>query len=67
MTSLPEIPCRICGNPTKMHGTKLCDRCWELEFRIKRDPKLARQILDSIPGIDADLPTAEDVRGILKP
>jgi hypothetical protein len=40
-----EVPCRICGNQTPMLGTKLCDRCWELESRIKHDPELARKIL----------------------
>lgn len=28
-----------------MLGTKRCDRCWELETRIKRDPYLAVLIL----------------------
>lgn len=28
-----------------MRGTKRCDRCWELEKRIKADPDLARAIL----------------------
>jgi hypothetical protein len=39
------VGCRICNAPTRMFGTKLCDRCWELETRIKHDPELARQIL----------------------
>jgi len=43
--SLPTVPCRICGKPTPMLGTKLCDRCWELETRIRHDPEIARKIL----------------------
>jgi hypothetical protein len=31
-----------------MLGTKLCDGCWELETRIKDDPKIARKILDTV-------------------
>jgi hypothetical protein len=41
------ISCRICGGDTTMKGTKLCDRCWELEKRISMDKDLARKILDS--------------------
>ena len=37
--------CRVCGCETAMLGTKLCDRCWELERRIHADPELARHIL----------------------
>jgi hypothetical protein len=29
------IPCRICGKPTRMLGTKLCDGCWEVEHRLE--------------------------------
>lgn len=25
------IPCKMCGEPTDMHGTKLCNPCWELD------------------------------------
>jgi hypothetical protein len=39
------IPCRLCGGPTTMPGTRLCDRCWELERRVQADPELARKIL----------------------
>ncbi len=37
--------CALCGTITRMTGTKRCNSCWELERRIKLDPKLARQIL----------------------
>lgn len=39
------IPCGLCWRPTVMLGTKRCDRCYELESRIKGDPALARKIL----------------------
>jgi len=43
----PEfIPCQICGEPTRMLGTKRCDRCWELETRVRMNPELARKILE---------------------
>ena len=29
------IPCRFCGRPTPMLGTKLCDGCWEIDMRIR--------------------------------
>jgi hypothetical protein len=38
------VPCELCGDPTPMTGTKRCDRCWELERRIKSDPELAKRI-----------------------
>lgn len=42
------VKCRICKTPTPMLGSKLCDRCWELETRIKMDPEIARKILRSL-------------------
>jgi hypothetical protein len=39
------IKCRLCGGNTTMLGTKLCDRCWELETRIQSDMELAEKIL----------------------
>lgn len=39
------IPCGICGTSTPMLGTRRCDRCYELETRIRDQPELARQIL----------------------
>lgn len=35
-----------------MLGTKLCDRCWELEKRITSDPAIARKILAALPEND---------------
>lgn len=40
------IPCRICGEKTPMLGTKLCDRCWELESRILAAPCYAVKIIN---------------------
>lgn len=38
-------PCKWCGEETPMIGTKSCDRCWELNTRILRSPKLAAKML----------------------
>lgn len=48
-------PCEICQTNAGGIGTKRCDRCWELETRIKRDPELASKILASLT------PTSPDV------
>lgn len=46
MNNEPEtVPCRLCGEPTYMKNTKLCDRCYELVTRIHGDPEMARRIL----------------------
>jgi len=42
------VECRLCGSPTQMKGTKLCDRCWELETRIKANVILAKKIIASL-------------------
>lgn len=39
------ISCELCDNLTTMLGTKRCDRCWELESRIKQDLDLAKRII----------------------
>ena len=39
------VACGLCSTPTTKLGTKRCDRCWELETRIKADPTLAARIL----------------------
>jgi hypothetical protein len=43
----PTVPCTLCGTPTPMTATKLCTRCWELSRRIRRDPELARQLVNA--------------------
>jgi hypothetical protein len=40
-----EVPCVTCGKPTSDLGTKRCDRCWEIHWRIEQDPKLALKVL----------------------
>lgn len=46
---IPEtVPCKWCKEPTSMLGTKMCDRCWELERRMGRDMKIAEKIILSI-------------------
>lgn len=42
------IDCRLCHDFTTMLGTKLCDRCWELETRIGDAIELARRIIARI-------------------
>lgn len=42
---MKAIPCKYCGKPTFMMGTKMCDHCWELERRIESDPDLAYKIV----------------------
>jgi len=29
------VPCKICGDPTPMTATKLCNGCWEVDSRIE--------------------------------
>lgn len=42
------IPCARCNIPTRMLGTRRCDRCYELERRIQAQPGLAQIILNEI-------------------
>jgi len=35
------VTCRICGTRTSNAGTKLCDRCWEIDTRIDRSLPVA--------------------------
>ena len=44
----PTVPCGLCGTLTIMTGTKRCDRCWELEKRVQREPELAARILADV-------------------
>lgn len=45
---IKTVPCALCGKMTAHLGTRRCDRCWELEHRIERDPDLAREILERV-------------------
>jgi hypothetical protein len=41
------MPCKFCGVPTRMLGTKQCDGCWEIAHRVRHeDPKLLAKILN---------------------
>lgn len=48
MTENKGVPCRICGEETLMLGTKLCDRCWEIETRVQMDPAIAIHVLHTM-------------------
>lgn len=45
MNTEETVPCGLCGTPTRMTGTKRCDRCFELEGRVRRQPDIARRVL----------------------
>ena len=51
------VSCRHCGRSTPMLGTQMCDRCWELDHRIRGDVQLARKIL-----LDADPELQDTIR-----
>jgi hypothetical protein len=61
MIKQTTIPCTWCGTPTRMLGTKLCDGCWELEGRVRRDPELATKMLAGITGKTVVLLTPEQL------
>ena len=42
------VPCEMCGNMTYQTGTKRCDFCWELGWRIKARPEIARKIIGGL-------------------
>lgn len=37
--------CKWCGITTDRLGTKMCDRCWELDHRIRTSIDLAKKII----------------------
>lgn len=43
-TKPKTVPCRWCSKETPMTGTEMCDRCWELDHRIRGDLEIARKI-----------------------
>ena len=51
MAELKVVPCKYCGKPTISLGTKLCDKCWELDHRIIADPEIVTAILQDNPAI----------------
>lgn len=48
------VPCKLCGQPTRMLGTNFCDRCWELSTRIERDQELSVKILRLLGRLPSD-------------
>jgi hypothetical protein len=38
-------PCGICGDATPYTGTKRCNDCWEMEWRIGSRPHIGAKIL----------------------
>lgn len=49
--TLKIIPCELCNEKiTRMTGTRRCDRCWELEYRIEMDLELTKKIIKRIEG-----------------
>jgi hypothetical protein len=44
MVETDKVPCGLCDTLTDSTGTERCNRCWELERRIERDPALARLV-----------------------
>jgi len=48
MVETDKVPCGLCDTLTDSTGTERCNRCWELERRIERDPALARKILERV-------------------
>lgn len=44
------IPCTICGEGTTMLGTQHCDRCHELDVRIRMDPEIAERLVNVYRG-----------------
>lgn len=42
------VPCELCGESTRSKGTKRCDRCWELETRIRHNPDIAKKVIERL-------------------
>lgn len=40
------IPCTICNRPIIMLRTELCDRCYELDVRIRGDLDIAKRLVN---------------------
>ena len=43
------VPCVYCRSKTVNLGTKMCNKCWELEHSIESNPELAAQIILTMP------------------
>jgi hypothetical protein len=42
------VPCKWCGKPTPMLGTKECNYHWELRTKLQIDPVMARRMLKEL-------------------
>lgn len=42
---MDTVPCKYCNAATRYTGTGMCDKCWELRWRVRRDPLLAEAFL----------------------
>jgi hypothetical protein len=42
------VPCKWCKDQTYSVDTKCCDRCYELARRIRFDPEIAQDILNTL-------------------
>lgn len=45
---MKTVPCKHCETPTPMTGTEMCNRCWELDTRIRHNPELAVSIIEDL-------------------
>lgn len=59
------VSCELCGVPTQMTGTRRCDRCWQIERTVERDPELARRILAHLPRPDLGAPFRTELGALL--
>lgn len=46
---MQTMPCRLCRTPTRMLGTQLCDRCYEMtkSEEVRRLARAAEQIIEA--------------------
>lgn len=46
------VPCTMCGKPTQMTGTKLCDSCWENDRRGAGSEPESKETASELPRPD---------------
>lgn len=42
------VPCMYCGQPTPYEATQKCSPCWELDWRIRASPLVAKKVLQAL-------------------
>lgn len=57
--------CTQCGKETELNDAELCNDCWELTGRIKRNPEKAARILHSNTTEDQRIKYGEKIIEIL--